>query len=239
VIRATIGGMNQTVGPITKSTAASSAALRDPERNQLAVRRVAPVPEMPRRALDERADAADVRQCEHRRHHRHRHEQEHLHEVAGGRAPRSAEHRDDHDDHPGDDHRLLELEPERGGEEDRQPVQPQRRLEDAERDLQPGEELLVGRAEASSDGVHRGHAAHLPEDRREVEVVEQEGERVAEKDDQDDWPVEVRLAGVRDERERGKIRHERARADDPPEHLAAAAEIVARVLDETLEHPPQ
>jgi hypothetical protein len=160
-----------------------------------------------------------------------------LDEVAGYRRPAPAHQRHEHHDRAGDHDRELEVKAERRGEEDAQPVQPDAGVEGAKRDLQPGVELLVAAREALAHGLERGDQAHLARARREVGRVPEEAQGVAEENHEDRPPLAIGLAGRAGEGPRAELRHEGGGPDQPPDHLAASAKIIARSLDEAGDQP--
>ena len=160
-----------------------------------------------------------------------------LDEVARDGRPAAADQRHEHHDRAGDHDRELEIKAERRGEEHAEAVQPDAGVERAERDLQPGVELLVAAREALAHGLERGDQTHLARARGEVSRIPQEAEGVAEEDHEDRPALAVGLAGRAGEGPRAELRHEGGGPDQPPHHLAAAAKVVAGGLDEAGDQP--
>src|ERR1043166_5009611 len=108
----------------------------------------------------------------------------------------------------------------------------------AERNLQPREELFVGRTEPRAHRLQRRDHTHLPEQRSEQKIVEEKADGVREKQDHDHRAVFVRFARRARERPGTELHHKRRTARHPPQHLAAAAKIIARVPDKLAANPP-
>ena len=167
----------------------------------------------------------------------HGHQDQGLDEVAGDGRPAAADERHEHHDRAGDNDRELEIKAERRGEEDAEAVQPDAGVERAERDLQPGVELLVAAREAFAHGLERGDQAHLARARGEIGRIPEEAEGVAEEDHEDRPALAVGLAGRTGEGPGAELRHEGGGPDQPPHHLPAPAKVVAGGLDEAGDQP--
>ena len=134
--------------------------------------------------------------------------------------------------------RLTTSMPKRACREHGERVQPEPGVENAQRDLDPREYLLVHRAESLADRLGRRHDAHLAEPCGQEAVGERHRDEVAGEQDEEEQPVLVHARRAAGERPGAERAHDDGGPRDPPHHRAARAEVVAGVLVEPVEDGP-
>ncbi|CAH0288248.1 hypothetical protein SRABI106_03448 [Rahnella aquatilis] len=110
----------------------------------------------------------------------------------------------------------------------RQAVQPYAGAENAQRNDHPGEKLFVTFAEAMVDCLGCGINTQLAEAGGKPPPGDQIAEHVTGKHADDIETVAVSLTGRTGKCPGAELDHKGGRADHPPEHSPAAAEIVTR-----------
>ena len=189
-----------------------------------------------RQFLDEARPPAKVRDRQYGYREAHRHEDQHLDEVPRDHRPAPAEQGDREHQCAERNHREGQVEAEDRREKHRDRIEVQRRLQCAERELEPGKHLLVGPRESQPHRLDAGDHPHLPKLRREVPRVDQETEGIGDVDDHDRPPVAISLARRARERPGAERHHEGRSAHHPPQGLAPAPKVVGHIGHEPPEH---
>ena len=192
---------------------------------------------MRRHRCEEGGRAADLGDGEHADRDADRHQDQHLDEIRRHHRPAPTHQRHEQHDHPRDHDGQREIEPEGGGKEDPECIEPDCGVDGARRQLEPRENLLIGAAEALADRLDGSDDPQLAEARGEVERVGDEAQRVGDVDHCDRPAVGVGLRRRPRERPRAETNHERRAPHHPPHDLPPAAEVVAHVRHEPPEHP--
>ena len=167
----------------------------------------------------------------------HRHDDNHLHEIRCDNGPSPARHRHEHDNQPGHDNGGFDIHVKNRRGDDGQTVQPDTGADCRCHHIDPGKDLLIAFAEAQLQSLNNGHHAHLPKPRREIEIVKEKAERIADENKRHRHAIRIGLACRAGEGPSRKLGQEGRRADHPPKHIAAAAKIIAGVFRQIAERP--
>jgi len=189
--------------------------------------------------VNQAAHTADAVQGPGRGDDRDRHQHERLKKIARDDGPGSP--RRGHKDHHGSTGEYGGVKPEA---EDRrtencEPVEGRAGNQDADRNPQPGENLLIGRTEPEADRFHdRDHPA-LAKPGARSQSVQEEGERPSPKNRDNDDSIIVGDPRRSGERPRAEGSHEARSPGHPPGHAASAAKKLAAIPAEPPEEPAE